>query len=89
MPRELPRPRFTHDGRQDFERDDTPEETALRKLLHPAKHVRVVTPRVCATCTYGRIINGTFDCLRQDGFSADTGDLDHWYHVCDGYKVQE
>lgn len=84
---ELPPMRLNKFGEQIFERDDTKEETHLKKILLPAKDVRAIIPRVCATCAYGRTINGTFDCLREGGHSCDVGDLEHWLHVCDGYKI--
>jgi len=53
--------------------------------LKPASNVRRVIPRVCATCAYGRIEDGAFFCLRQDGYGVDAGDLTQWLTVCDRY----
>jgi hypothetical protein len=57
--------------------------------LKPAKNVRKVIPRVCATCAYGTIEDGGFFCWRQDGYSCDAGDMFHWFRVCDRYKASE
>lgn len=74
---------------QSEEREDTPEEATLRKRLTPAKGRRRVLPRVCATCAYGRVMNGSFECLRAGGWHNDVGDMEHWLHVCDGYKAAQ
>lgn len=53
----------------------------------PAKNVRPVVPRVCATCAYGLIDDGAFLCYRQGGHSSDTGDNTYWLTVCDRYEA--
>ncbi len=67
------------------ERDDTPEELRIRNLL-PVPEIHHVIPRICATCYYGRINNGSFECLRSDGYQCDAGDGKQWFHVCKFYK---
>jgi hypothetical protein len=60
-----------------------------RKRYHgmkPVEHIRKVTPRCCATCAYGTIENGGFECLRENGYTCDAGDMEHWFHVCERYQ---
>lgn len=71
------------------ERKHEAEQIRLADKLLPAKNVRMVRPAVCATCKWGRIVNGTFDCLRVNGYQTDVGDMTHWFRVCDRYKPQE
>jgi hypothetical protein len=61
-----------------------------RKLL-PARNIRRVVPRVCASCLYGSYTDGGFSCIRRteeldtirDGYACDIGDMEHYYHTCD------
>jgi len=78
-----------YDSINHMRKDFTPEEYALRERLKPVEKIEQVTPRVCATCAYGRINDGTFECIRSGGYQTDCGDLKHWYHVCKFYKREQ
>jgi hypothetical protein len=56
------------------------------KGMKPVEHIKKVTPRVCATCAYGTIEDGAFECLRENGYSCDAGDMEQWFHVCERYQ---
>ncbi len=83
----IPEAKYNTWGEEIQEREDTPEEARVRKLL-PVLDVQTVTPRVCATCHYGRIRNGAFECLREGGYHHDVGDMLHWYHACKFYRKE-
>jgi len=63
----------------------SPEQIRQEKLL-PARNIRPVLPRVCATCSYGTIEDGAFECARQGGYANYVGDMRHWTHVRDRWK---
>jgi hypothetical protein len=53
------------------------------KSLKPARNVRVVRPRCCASCKHHESYDGFELCKRLDGYEGDTGDGEAFYHVCD------
>lgn len=61
------------------------DEDTNPKLL-PVVNLRIVMPRVCATCKHGgNEGEGSFVCHRPEGPVWDIGDGFHWLRVCDRY----
>lgn len=53
--------------------------------LKPAKNIRHINTS-CATCRYGELRGGCFNCDRPHGFSCDAGDFTFYLMVCDGFR---
>jgi len=70
----------------DVDDSDTVEEERLRGMLKPVTSLRRITPRCCATCAYLKPGDGSAECLRPQGPGFDTGDGEHYFRVCNGYK---
>lgn len=53
------------------------------KRLKPAKNIRWINVKVCATCKHFRNTDGFGYCIRPDGPDFDIGDMKHWQTTCD------
>lgn len=68
--------------------------------LLPPKHLRPVTPRVCATChfckaaTYEDVYGvehhvGVWECIRPNAPSFDVTDGEQWFYTCDRWQAAD
>jgi hypothetical protein len=55
------------------------------KKLKPASQVRLLSPRCCGNCRHSLIINGFYLCRREGGWEGDAGNMEQWYHTCEGF----
>ena len=54
--------------------------------LKPAKNIRRINRRCCATCYEWDSGEGFGHCLRIDGFECDVSEAEQWQHVCDRWR---
>lgn len=60
------------------------EEERRQTDLKPAKHLRRIVPRCCATCLHHVYIEGFSLCKRPDGHQSDVEEA--FFYVCDLYR---
>lgn len=67
------------------------------KHLSPPKHLRRMTPRVCATCRFAEWDtfedkngiereSGILGCTRPNGPQFEAGDMNQWFYTCDRWQ---